>query len=100
RAFITPEPDFPIDNPNEVIAAMRDEDFGQSYALNISLVDTLLSDQHRYQSQLERLLGYIMEEFSNCEDFFMAYYSSGSYVPKFLQQLANVWSDFVLTVLS
>ncbi|MCA0934260.1 ATP-binding protein [Vibrio alginolyticus] len=100
RAFITPEPDLPIDNPNEVIAAMRDEDFGQSYVLNISLIDTLLSEQHRYQSQLERLVGYIMEEFSNCEDFFMAYYSSGSYVPKFLQQLANVWSDLALTVLS
>ncbi|OOE54909.1 DNA-binding protein [Salinivibrio kushneri] len=100
RAFITPEPDFPIDNPNEVIAAMRYEDFGQSYVLNISLVDTLLSDQHRYQSQLERLLGYIMEEFSNCEDFFMAYYSSGSDVPRLLQQLASVWRDFGLTVLS
>ncbi|TOK94286.1 DNA-binding protein, partial [Vibrio parahaemolyticus] len=45
RAFITPEPDFPIDNPHEVIAAMRDEDFEQSYILNISLVDGLLSDQ-------------------------------------------------------
>lgn len=100
RAFITPEPDFPIDNPNEVIVEMRDEDFGQSYILNISLVDHLLTDQSRYQSKLEKLFRYIMEEFSNCEDFFMAYYSSGSYVPKFLQQLANVWSDFVLTVLS
>ena len=41
-----------------------------------------------------------MEEFSNCENFLSAYYFSGSDVPKFLQGLANVWSDFVLTVLS
>ena len=100
RAFITPEPDFPIDNPNEVIAAMRDEDFGQSYVLNISLVDNLLSDQRRYQSQLKKFFGYIMEEFSNCEDFFIAYYSSGRDVPKFLQELANVWSDLAPTVLA
>lgn len=100
RAFITPEPDFPIDNPNEVIAAMRDEDFGQSYILNTSLVDTLLSDRLRYKSQLESLLGYIVEEFSNCEDFFITYYSRGSDVPKLLQELANAWSELIPAVLS
>ncbi|MFA0133919.1 ATP-binding protein [Vibrio splendidus] len=100
RAFITPEPDFPIDNPNEVIAAMRDEDFGQSYVLNISLVDNLLSDRRRYKSQLEKLFGYIVEEFFNCEDFFIAYYSSGNDVPKLLQELANVWSELVPTILT
>lgn len=98
RAFITPEPDFPIDNPNEVIAAMRGEDFRQSYVLNISLVDNLLSDRGRYQNQLENLFEYIMEEFSNCEDFFIAYYRSGNDVPKLLQELANVWSELVPTV--
>ncbi|EKG1750905.1 ATP-binding protein [Vibrio cholerae] len=100
RAFITPEPDFPIDNPHEVIVAMRDEDFGQSYILNISLVDGLLSDQSRYQIQLEKLFGYIMAEFSNCEDFLITYYASGSYIPKFLQGLANIWNHLVPTILS
>ncbi|HAV1362117.1 YobI family P-loop NTPase [Vibrio parahaemolyticus] len=100
RAFITPEPDFPIDNPNEVIVEMRDEDFGQSYTLNISLVDRLLSDQSRYRSQLEKLFGFIMEDFSNCESFLSAYYVSGSNVPKFLQGLANVWNRLVPTILS
>ncbi|WP_210455655.1 ATP-binding protein [Vibrio crassostreae] len=100
RAFITPEPDFSIDNPNEVIVAMRDEDFGQSYVLNILLVDSLLRDQHRYQSQLEKLFIYIMEEFSNCENFIIAYYASGTEVPKFIQGLANVWNHFVPNVLA
>lgn len=100
RAFITPEPDFPIDNPHEVIAAMRDEDFGQSYILNISLVDALLSDQSRYQIQLDKLFRYIMAEFSNCEDFLITYYASGSYIPKFLQGLANIWNHLVPTILS
>jgi len=44
RAFVVPEPSFPIDNPKEVVAAMRDEDFRQSYILNVRLVDTILSD--------------------------------------------------------
>ncbi|WP_197477851.1 MULTISPECIES: YobI family P-loop NTPase [unclassified Marinomonas] len=34
RAFVTPEPNFPIDNPAEVVAAMREEDFRQNYVLN------------------------------------------------------------------
>ena len=100
RAFITPEPDFPIDNPNEVIVAMRDEDFSQSYVLNIALVDCLLSDKSRYQSQLEQFFEYIMEEFSSCENFIIAYYVSGRDVPKLLQGLANVWNRLVPAVLS
>ncbi|WP_318419123.1 YobI family P-loop NTPase [Photobacterium leiognathi] len=100
RAFITPEPDFPIDNPHEVIAAMRDEDFGQRYILNISLVDSLLSDSIRYQSQLEKLFGFVMAEFSDCENFLITYYASGSSVPNFLQGLANVWNNLLPTVLS
>lgn len=100
RAFITPEPDFPIDNPNEVIVEMRDEDFGQSYILNISLVDHLLTVQSLYQIHLEKLFRYIMAEFSNCEDFLMTYYASGSYIPKFLQELANIWNQLIPTILS
>ncbi|TOQ19432.1 DNA-binding protein, partial [Vibrio parahaemolyticus] len=67
---------------------------------NISLVDRLLSDQSRYRSQLEKLFGFIMEDFSNCESFLSAYYVSGSNVPKFLQGLANVWNRLVPTILS
>lgn len=100
RAFISPEPDFPIDNPHEVIAAMRDEDFGQSYILNTLLVDCLLSDEIRYQSQLDKFFEYIMTEYSSCESFLITYYDSGSDVPKLLQGLAKVWNHLVPTVLS
>ncbi|MBV7297719.1 ATP-binding protein [Enterovibrio paralichthyis] len=100
RAFISPEPDFPIDNPHEVIAAMRDEDFGQSYILNTSLVDSLLSDESRYQSQLDKLFEYIMADYTSCESFLIAYYDSGRDVSKLLQGLAKVWNHLVPTVLS
>ena len=100
RAFTTPEPDFQIDNPNEVIAGMRNEDFGQSYILNNILVDTLLTESNRYQDQLERLCGLVQNEFSNCEQFFISYYSSGRNVSKLLQLLARKWNGLVSTELS
>ncbi len=91
RAFITPEPVFPIDNPKEVIAAMRDEDFRQSYILNIKLVDTILSDKSRYLDKNQKLFEFISAEFERCEAFFDAYYSSGHYVVELLSGLARNW---------
>lgn len=95
RAFLTPEPNFPIDNPNEVIAAMRDEDFRQSYVLNVTLVDTMLSAAGHYQSQLQDFFGFVSTEFENCEDFFDAYYSSGRDVSGLLGALVEVWKGLV-----
>ncbi|MGJ8686045.1 MAG: hypothetical protein ACSHWQ_01095, partial [Spongiibacteraceae bacterium] len=77
RAFVTPEPAFPIDNPKEVIAAMRDEDFRQRYVLNVKLVDTLLSDRISYVDQAQKLFEFLSSEFDSCGDFFDAYYTSG-----------------------
>ncbi|MGY4879609.1 ATP-binding protein [Vreelandella aquamarina] len=95
RAFVTPEPDFPIDNPKEVIAAMRDEDFRQSYVLNVKLVDSLLSDQSRYHDQRRKLFEFLSSEFVGCEGFLEAYYTSGHDVVGLLSGLAEVWKDFV-----
>lgn len=95
RAFVTPEPGFPIDNPKEVIAAMRDEDFRQSYVLNVKLVDSLLSDQSRYHGQTRKLFEFLSSEFVGCEDFLEAYYTSGHDVVGLLSGLAEVWKDFV-----
>ncbi|MEH6702965.1 YobI family P-loop NTPase [Parasphingorhabdus sp.] len=95
RAFIEPEPDFPIDNPKEVAAAMRDEDFRQSYVLNVKLVDCLLSDQNRYDDQTQKLFEYISSEFESCEGFFAAYYAGGREIPALLSGLVSVWNKFV-----
>lgn len=95
RAFITPEPGFPIDNPKEVIAAMRDEDFRQNYVLNIKLVDSLLSDRNRHLDKTQKLFEYLSTEFESCEAFFDAYYSSGRYVEELLSGLAKAWSGLV-----
>lgn len=95
RAFIPPVPVFPIDNPHEVIAAMRDEDFRQNYILNVKLVDCLLSDLGRYHNQLQKLFGFLSTEFESCEDFFDIYYSSGHDVVGLLSGLANFWNGLV-----
>ena len=100
RAFITPDPDFQIDNAKEVIDAMRETDFGQGYVLNVSLVDCLLSDQGRYSDQITKLLGHISTEFDMCEDFLEAYYARGKQVPVLLTRLTAFWERFITTALS
>ncbi|MCZ0928682.1 ATP-binding protein [Halomonas janggokensis] len=95
RAFVTPEPDFPIDNPKEVIAAMRDEDFRQSYVLNVKLVDSLLDDRSSYLAQTQKLFEFLSSEFESSEGFFDAYYTSGRDVEGLLSGLANAWKGLI-----
>jgi len=95
RAFVTPEPGFPIDNPNEVIAAMRDEDFRQSYVLNIKLVDSILSNQSLHLDQTRKFYEFLAAEFEKCEVFFEAYYGSGQHVTELLLGLASVWKGLI-----
>lgn len=95
RAFVTPEPDFPIDNPKEVIAAMRDEDFRQSYVLNVKLVDCLINERSHYISQTQKLFEFLSLGFENSEGFLEAYYSSGCNVVGLFSGLSNYWSGLV-----
>ena len=100
RAFTTPEPDFPIDNPKEVAAAMRDDDFRQSYVLNVVLVDCLLAEPDRYAGQITKLLEFISANFEKAESFLDVYYASGTGVPSLLDALSARWNGFVPAVIS
>jgi len=100
RAFTTPEPDFPIDNPKEVAAAMRDDDFRQSYVLNVVLVDCLLADPARYVGQITKLLEFLSGNFERAEEFLDVYYSSGTGVPSLLDALSVGWNGFVPAIIS
>ncbi|MDW7747255.1 ATP-binding protein [Halomonas sp.] len=95
RAFVTPNPGFLIDNPREVIAAMRDEDFRQRYVLNVKLVDSLLSDRGSYPDQIQKLFELLSSEFDSCEEFFDAYYTSGQNVVGLLSGLVKAWKGLV-----
>ncbi|EDM49166.1 hypothetical protein [Marinobacter algicola] len=100
RAFVQPDPGFPIDNPKEVIAAMRDEDFRQNFVLNVNLVDSLLSDHSRYIGQKRKLFEYLSTDFEAAKDFFDAYYTSGCYVEELLSGLAESWRRLIPAVIA
>ena len=95
RGFTNPEPMFQIDNPKEVIAAMRDEDFRQSYVLNVKIVDCLLSDPAAYSLQALSLYEFMARDFNECEDFFANYYEVGTQVPTLLAGLLDAWTEFI-----
>ena len=99
RSFNNPEPNFPIDNPKEVIAAMRDDDFRQTFALNKTLVDCLFGDPSEYQTQITRFIGFVSDDFGKCADFFSIYYDTGKHVSEFLSALIDSWPSFVSTAI-
>ena len=92
RSFVTPDPDFPIDNPEEVVENMRDEDFGLSYVLNVKLVDVLLGDPGQHDRKEKT-------EFADYQEFFEAYYSTGTRIDKLLMGLSAAWPGLIPAVL-
>lgn len=100
RGFTSPGPDFQIDNPKEVIAAMRDDDFRQRYVLNVKLVDCLLGDELAYSTQVAGMLAHMASGFESCGAFFTSYYAAGSEVPRLVAGLVASWPDFVTTILA
>lgn len=100
RSFNNPEPDFQIDNPKEVIAAMRDDDFRQPFVLNKILVDCMLSNQADYGPRVNKMVGFIAANFSSCEPFFAVYYERGRCVAELLTAMANKWPGFVSAAIS
>ncbi len=95
RGFINPDPNFPIDNAKEVVAAMRDEDFRQHYVLNVNVVDCLLGDEPTYAGQIAKMFEYLASEFENCGAFFTSYYVTGAEVPSLVAGLRAAWPGFV-----
>lgn len=90
RSFVVPDPDFPIDNPKEVIENMREEDFGLGYVLNVKLVDALLTDSMQ-QDRKDKFVSLLADEFPTCQEFLETYYSTGKRIPQLLTRLAVSW---------
>lgn len=95
RSFNNPEPSFQIDNPKEVIAAMREDDFRQNYALNKTLIDCLFSEPNEYQTQITKVIGFISNNFGESAEFFSAYYEGGKRVGGLMSALAEKWPSFL-----
>lgn len=100
RGFINPDPGFQIDNPKEVITAMREEDFGQLYVLNVALVDCLLGEAAEYHYKIDQMLAFLVANFDACDAFFTSYFATGKEVPGLLDGVLKAWPDYISTVIS
>lgn len=99
RGFVNPEPVFQIDNPKEVVAAMRDEDFRQNYVLNVKIVDCLLGDPTAYAPQVAKMLDHLASRFEHCEEFFSSYYATGTKVPELVSGMVRNWTGFIPAII-
>jgi len=84
-----------IDTPHEVCENIREDDFGNLYALNVSLVDYLLETKSTNSSRLRSVLRYISTNYANSKDFFSSYLISGKHIDVLVVELCNEWPEFV-----
>lgn len=94
RDFRPVDPDAQIDNPREVVAEMRDEDFGAEYVLNVALMDYLLSTSEVNSAKIRSAIEFLAKNFTGAEDFFQAYWLSGRVVDAFTRELSAQWRDY------
>lgn len=99
RSYRNPKPDFQVDNPKEVIDAMRDEDFDRDFALNVKIADCLLAGDATYSSKKQRMLQFIASDFDRCEAFMASYYERGVAVDELVRGLVETWTGFPAAVM-
>lgn len=99
RSYNNPDPEFPLDNVSEVIASMREDDFGSRYVLNRHIIDQLFQDAHKNFTRLAAAVEFISTHFSDCDDFFSSYYSRGNLVDILVSTLIAKWPSFPATAL-
>ncbi|WP_161808379.1 hypothetical protein [Pseudomonas aeruginosa] len=94
RDFRSVDPLAPIDTPSEVVAEMRDEDFGAEYVLNVPLVDYLLTSEISNRVKIISAVEFISKRFADSEEFFQAYWLSGRSVDRFTRAVAENWPSY------
>ncbi|MGO1164063.1 hypothetical protein ACTOV4_19315 [Brucella sp. C7-11G] len=99
RGYNNPSPDFPIDNTGEVIASMRDEDFGHHYVLDRFIIDHLLSEPVGNLQRVSSATNFIAMQIADCGEFFRSYYAKGAQVRKLVQALSARRADFAVVAL-
>lgn len=94
RDFRPLDPCTRIDNPKEVVAEMRDEDFGAEYVLNVALIDYLLSTNTVNLPKVRSAVEFICRHFSKVDDFFRAYWLSGRALDVFTRTVSEFWKGY------
>ncbi|CVI20277.1 conserved hypothetical protein [Agrobacterium fabacearum CFBP 5771] len=99
RSFNNPEPDFQLDSISEVIASMREDDFGRTYVLNRFIIDGLLGNPEEYADKITSALEFIASHVDDCKDFFLSYYARGAHVDQLISRLIRRWPAFIVVAL-
>ncbi|PDT07944.1 DNA-binding protein [Rhizobium sp. M1] len=99
RSYNTPDPDFQLDNVSEVVASMRENDFGRNFVLNRFIVDHLLEHTHKSSQHIAAAVEFIAGHFDDCADFFSSYYARGAHVDRLVSTLASNWPSFPVVAL-
>ncbi len=100
RNFNQPDPNQKIDTPKEVCANMREEDFGQKYVLNVTLIDYLLESNDISLERIKSTMHYISQNFEQSEEFFTAYFIAGNHLDEFTRNLSREWPGLALAAIS
>lgn len=99
RSYNNPDPDFQLDNVSEVVASMREDDFRREYVLNRHIIDYLLENNRENFAYIDAAAEFITNNFSECDDFFISYYSTGKYVDRLVSTLIAKWPAFPVVAL-
>jgi alanine-alpha-ketoisovalerate/valine-pyruvate aminotransferase len=100
KNFNQPDPNQPIDNPKEICADMREEDFGHKYVLNVTLIDHLFVTYRADHPRINNAFQYISENYKKSEKFVDAYLVSGENLELFVRKLCETWPNFLSEAIS
>lgn len=94
RDFKIPDPIQAIDTPHEVCDEMRAEDFEHEYALNVYLIDYLLSTENKKHKKISSVVKVISENFSKSNEFFSAYWAEGKNLEALTKVISQEWAGY------
>lgn len=94
RDFKVPNPIQAIDTPHEVCDEMRAEDFEHEYALNVHLIDYLLTTENKKHKKIPSVVKVISENFSKSNEFFSAYWAEGKNLEALAKAISQEWAGY------
>lgn len=94
RDFKIPDPIQAIDTPHEVCEEMRAEDFEHEYALNVYLIDYLLTTENKKHKKISSVVKVISENFSKSNEFFSAYWTEGKNLEALTKAISQEWAGY------
>lgn len=92
------EPQYIVNNPEELCHRLGVVFFEKRQCLNITLFDHILSDSEKYKVELNNATNYIQRNISKCESFLVSYYATGTELAKLIHTICLKWDKFAETI--